>query len=83
MLISVALPVTVSKLTGDLPVGAGLYQTLAYVEKQMIVQALRRSNNVQAHAAAQLGIGKSGLNQKLKKYGIDVSDLEDGESRPE
>jgi two-component system NtrC family response regulator len=62
---------------GDLSVGAGLYQTLAYVEKQMILQALRRSDNVQAHAAALLGIGKSGLNQKLKKYGIDVSDLED------
>jgi two-component system NtrC family response regulator len=60
----------------DLPEGAGLYKTLAYVEKQMILQALRRSDNVQAHAAALLGIGKSGLNQKLKKFGIDVSDLE-------
>jgi len=60
----------------DLPEDAGLYKTLAYIEKQMILQALHRSDNVQAHAAALLGIGKSGLNQKLKKFGIDVSDLE-------
>jgi two-component system NtrC family response regulator len=31
------------------------------------------ADNVQAHAASILGIGKSGLNQKLKKYNLDVS----------
>jgi two-component system NtrC family response regulator len=51
-----------------IPVDANLYDTLAQVEKNMIVRALKKSNYVQAHAAALLGIGKSGLNQKIKKY---------------
>ena len=58
----------------DLPPKATLYETLAYVEKQMILSALQRANYVQSHAADMLGIGKSGLNQKIKKYGIDVAD---------
>ncbi len=53
---------------------ASLYETLAYVEKQMILQALRKTDYVQAHAAELLGIGKSGLNQKIKKYNIDIAD---------
>jgi len=61
----------------DLPVQATLYETLAQVEKQMILRALRKADYVQAHAAALLGIGKSGLNQKLKKYGIDVAEQAD------
>jgi two-component system NtrC family response regulator len=56
----------------DIPASATLYDTLAMVEKRMIEQALKRANNVQAHAAEMLGIGKSGLNQKIKKYGLDV-----------
>jgi two-component system NtrC family response regulator len=51
-----------------IPMDANLYETLALVEKNMIVRALKKSNYVQAHAAALLGIGKSGLNQKIKKY---------------
>ena len=58
----------------DLPPKATLYETLAYVERQMILSALQRANYVQSHAADMLGIGKSGLNQKIKKYGIDVAD---------
>ena len=54
---------------------ATLYETLAHVEKQMILQALQQAGYVQAHAASLLGIGKSGLNQKLKKYGIDVAEF--------
>ncbi|RJQ68967.1 MAG: sigma-54-dependent Fis family transcriptional regulator [Desulfobacteraceae bacterium] len=56
---------------------ATLYETLAHVEKEMILRALKKADYVQAHAAALLGIGKSGLNQKLKKYGIDVSGFMD------
>ncbi|MBU4037662.1 MAG: hypothetical protein KKA35_14650, partial [Proteobacteria bacterium] len=33
---------------------------------------MKMANNVQAHAAELLGIGKSGLNQKLKKFNIDA-----------
>jgi two-component system NtrC family response regulator len=53
---------------------ASLYETLAYVEKQMILQALRKTDYIQSHAAELLGIGKSGLNQKIKKYNIDIAE---------
>ncbi len=49
---------------------AKLYETLNMVEKLMIERALATSHSVQSRAAELLGIGKSGLNQKLKKYGI-------------
>ncbi len=50
-----------------IPVDAGLNDTLAEVEEKMIIRAMQMSNNVQSHAAELLGIGKSGLNQKIKK----------------
>jgi two-component system, NtrC family, response regulator len=53
-----------------IPATAKLYETLDLVEKVMIERALKITNNVQAHAAELLGIGKSGLNQKLKKFNI-------------
>ncbi len=56
-----------------IPADAKLYDTLAMIEKALIERALKMTNNVQAHAAELLGIGKSGLNQKLKKYNLDVS----------
>lgn len=52
----------------DLPPNANLQETLAIIEKKMIERALKLSNNVQSRAAELLGIGKSGLNQKIKKY---------------
>ena len=57
-----------------IPVDANLYDTLALVEKNMIVRALRKANYVQARAAELLGIGKSGLNQKIKKYKLFMRD---------
>ncbi len=54
-----------------IPEGAGLYETLAAVEKRMIQRSMTRAGNVQSKAAEILGIGKSGLNQKLKKYNLD------------
>ncbi len=56
-----------------LPATATLYETLTHVEKEMIMRALREADYVQSHAAALLGIGKSGLNQKIKKYNISVT----------
>jgi two-component system, NtrC family, response regulator len=50
---------------------AKLYETLAQVEKEMIVRAMKRADYVQTRAAEILGIGKSGLNQKIKKYQLD------------
>jgi len=55
-----------------IPADAKLYETLEMVEKTMIQRALKMADNVQAHAAAILGIGKSGLNQKIKKYNLEV-----------
>ena len=55
-----------------IPAEAKLYETLAMIEQAMIERALKMSDNVQAHAAALLGIGKSGLNQKIKKYNLEV-----------
>ncbi|MCF8138765.1 MAG: sigma-54 dependent transcriptional regulator [Desulfotignum sp.] len=54
-----------------IPQGVGLVETLAAVEKRMIIRAMTLSGNVQTKAARILGIGKSGLNQKLKKYNLD------------
>jgi two-component system NtrC family response regulator len=55
-----------------IPAEAKLYETLAMIEQAMIERALKMADNVQAHAAALLGIGKSGLNQKIKKYNLEV-----------
>jgi two-component system, NtrC family, response regulator len=55
-----------------IPADAKLYETLEMVERTMIQRALKMADNVQSHAAAILGIGKSGLNQKIKKYNLEV-----------
>jgi len=55
----------------EIDTSLGLYDALENYEKRIIVQALKRSKGVQAHAAKLLKIGKSGLNQKIKKLGID------------
>ena len=54
----------------NIPVDAKLFQTLADIEKKMLLRALANCNNVQSDAAQLLGIGRSGFNKKLKKYGI-------------
>jgi two-component system NtrC family response regulator len=64
-----------SDLTEDLqlkniPMDAKLFQTLADIEKKMLLRALTSCNNIQSEAAQLLGIGRSGFNKKLKKYGI-------------
>ncbi len=53
-----------------IPAGAKLTETLSMVEKRMIERAMKLSGGVQVQAAELLGIGKSGLNQKLKRYHI-------------
>ncbi len=56
-----------------IPADAALDDTLAMIEKKMIARALKLSNNVQSRAAELLGIGKSGLNWKIKKYNLDIN----------
>jgi two-component system NtrC family response regulator len=56
-----------------IPSDAKLYETLNMVERKMIERAMKMAGNVQSRAAEILGIGKSGLHQKLKKLSIDSS----------
>jgi two-component system NtrC family response regulator len=56
----------------SVPVDAKLNDTLTMIEKTMILRALKKTGFVQSRAAELLGIGKSGLNQKIKKYNLDV-----------
>jgi len=56
-----------------IPSDAKLDETLAMVEKKMIERALKLTDNVQSQAAELLGIGKSGLNWKIKKFKLDIS----------
>jgi two-component system NtrC family response regulator len=49
---------------------SGLTDTLDTIEEKMIRQALKQSGNVQAQAAKILGISRSNLQYKLKKYAI-------------
>ena len=55
-----------------IPITAKLNDTLAMVEKTMIQRALKVTGNIQTRAAELLGIGKSGLNQKIKKFKLDI-----------
>ena len=63
-----------TKFLDGIPEGAKLDETIALIEKQMIKRALNLTNHVQSNAADLLGIGKSGLNKKIKKYGLLDSD---------
>ncbi|MGD8368129.1 MAG: sigma-54 dependent transcriptional regulator [Desulfobacterales bacterium] len=55
-----------------IPADAKLNDTLAMIEKKMVERALKMSDNVQSQAAELLGIGKSGLNWKIKKFKLDL-----------
>jgi len=48
----------------------GLAETLDALEERMIHQALKKAGNVQAQAAKTLGISRSNLQYKMKKYGL-------------
>lgn len=49
-----------------------LAETLAEIEKKIIEDTLRKNDFIQTKAAEILGMGKSGLNQKIKKYNIKI-----------
>ena len=53
-----------------IPENAGLTDVLYTIEEKMLVSALADTDNVQARAADKLGITKSLLQYKMKKYGI-------------
>jgi two-component system, NtrC family, response regulator len=56
----------------SIPADAKLDETLAMVEKKMLERALKLTNNVQSQAAELLGVGKSGLNWKIKKFKLEI-----------
>ena len=53
-----------------IPEGTGLNEVLYAIEKKMLTQALIDTDHVQARAADKLGITKSLLQYKMKKYRI-------------
>jgi two-component system, NtrC family, response regulator len=55
-----------------IPANAYLDETLDLIEKKMIRRALKLTGNVQSEAAKLLGIGKSGLNWKIKKFKLET-----------
>ncbi len=55
-----------------IPPDAKLNETLDMIEKKMVERALKLTDHVQTQAAELLGIGKSGLNWKLKKFNLDA-----------
>ncbi len=50
--------------------GKGLSETLETIEEKLIKQALNDTSNVQNQAAKILGISRSNLQYKMKKYGL-------------
>ena len=55
-----------------IPPGVPLPTALDKIEEKLIRRALNQCNNVQAHAADMLGITKSLIQHKMKKYNIEV-----------
>ncbi|MBW1996694.1 MAG: sigma-54-dependent Fis family transcriptional regulator [Deltaproteobacteria bacterium] len=53
-----------------IPMDAPLQKTLEEIEEKLIRRALQQCHNVQSHAAEMLGITKSLIQHKLKKYRI-------------
>ena len=55
-----------------IPLDAPLQKTLEQIEEKLIRRALDQCDNVQSHAAEMLGITKSLIQHKMKKYDIAV-----------
>ncbi|MCI5221499.1 MAG: sigma-54-dependent Fis family transcriptional regulator [Candidatus Electrothrix sp. AR4] len=51
-----------------IPEGLSLSEVLSGIEEKLVRQALEEANNIQARAAEKLGITKSLLQYKMKKY---------------
>ena len=62
-----------AKLAPITSAGIDLKQTLATIERDMIYQALATANGVIQHAAKLLGVGRTTLVEKIKRFEIDVT----------
>ncbi|MGN0864026.1 MAG: helix-turn-helix domain-containing protein, partial [Stenotrophomonas koreensis] len=56
--------------------GLDLKDHMARIELKLISEALERTQGVVAHAAALLGLRRTTLVEKLRKYGIDREQAE-------
>ena len=54
----------------SLPLGMTINEAVEDLERRMIVRALAEADGVAAHAAQALGLTKSNLAYKIKKYGL-------------
>ncbi|WP_240125291.1 sigma-54 dependent transcriptional regulator [Thermomonas alba] len=63
-------PSTLSPLVSLPPGGLDLRQHIAEIENELIRQALQQAGGVVAHAAPLLGLRRTTLLEKLRKYGI-------------
>jgi DNA-binding NtrC family response regulator len=54
------------------PEGTDLRRTLESVERRLLVKALEAAGGVQAEAARRLGISRSDMAYKLKKFGLEA-----------
>ena len=55
-----------------IPPGVPLPTALERIEERLIRRALVQCNNIQSHAASMLGITKSLIQHKMKKYNITI-----------
>ncbi|WP_420867046.1 helix-turn-helix domain-containing protein [Chromatocurvus halotolerans] len=55
--------------------GANLKDYLASIEIALVQQALQRTNGIVAHSAELLGLRRTTLVEKIKKYGIDLDTI--------
>ncbi len=50
--------------------GLNMAETVAHIEQTLIKQAMDKSGNVKARAAALLNINRTTLVEKIKRYGM-------------
>ena len=87
VVLSAGGPITLEHLPGErgtlrkrqekIEAGAktSLDENLAEIEKGLIIDALKKTGGVQARAAELLGINQRSLWHRVKKYGIDITEL--------
>ena len=66
---------TTSTTAGERAERASLNDTLKAFEKELIMQALKKSDGIQAEAAKKLGLNRKNLWHKIKKHKIDANYL--------
>lgn len=57
---------------------SSLNETLEAIEKELIIQALKKAGGVQVEAAKLLGLNHKNLWHKIKKHKIDMEELKNG-----